>query len=169
MGGKAKAPATVSQSAPQYSPEQQALFRQERGLLQGTILPAERERMDALSALIGGRFDQAGSILSPALSAARQGQNRLRAITSDLPSWVSAPLLADAAWAEKGIPRQLQAGATDELAKMTQQLIAPQFGQLLHSPTGQTGTTTGGGSSKLQTGLAVGTTVAAVAAVAIAI
>ena len=125
--------------------------------------------MGDLSALIRGDFDANNSILSPALSAARQGQSRLKASMRDLPAWVSAPILEDAAWSARGIPRRLQAAAPDELAKMTQQLISPQFGQLMHAPIGTTGTTSGGGASKLQTGLAVGTTVATVAALAIAI
>ena len=169
MGGKAKPPATTTTGTPQYSPEQQALFAQERNLLQGTIMPAERERMDALQGLISGDWSKASPILSPALSAARQGQSRLKAATSDLPSWVSAPIMEQAAWEARGIPRRLQAMAPDELAKMSQQLVSPQFGSLMHGPIGQTSTTSGGGASKLQTGLAIGTTVATIAAAAVVI
>lgn len=161
-GGEVK-----TETKPQYPPEVAPIFGRERELLSTFILPAESARIRSLSALEQGNWDQAGGILSPALSAARQAQARLSATTSELPSNVSAPLQEALAQQVRQIPGQLQAQAPDDLAKMVQALIGNQFGTLF-AP-GSRSQQTGGGPSGLQTGLAAAGTAATIAAAAAAI
>ena len=162
-----KASDIKSETKPQYPPEVAPIFGRERELLSSFILPAESARIRSLSALEQGNFDQAGGILSPALSAARQAQARLSATTQELPSTVSAPLQESLAQQARQIPRQLQAQAPDDLAQMVRSLIGPQFGSLF-SPCSQA-RQTGGGPSGLQTGVSVAATAATIAAALLAL
>jgi hypothetical protein len=166
MGSKSPPP-QVTKGGPTYSAEQQKILGMERNLFETIIQPAEASRISALQNLIGGNFEGASSILSPAMSAAKQGQARLKASMGDLPSNISAPIMEQAAWQTQGIPRRMQVAAPDELAKMTQQLMSPQFGELMKP--GSQSSTSGGGSSGLERNLAIAGTVATVAAIGIAI
>jgi hypothetical protein len=166
MGSKSP-PKQVTQGGPTYSQEQSKILGLERNLFENIIQPAEASRIDALKNLIGGNFEGAQSILSPAMSAARQGQSRLQASMSELPRNISAPIEEAAAWQIRGMPRRMQAAAPDELAKMVQQLMSPQFGSLMQP--GSQSTTSGGGSSGMEKNLAIAGTVATVAAIGIAI
>ena len=140
---------------------------QERNLFENFVLPQEHKRIAGLEALIGGDWAGADSILAPAMSAAKQGQSRLKASLSELPRNVAAPVEEAAAWEARGLPRRLQQAAPDQLAKMVQSLMSPQFGSLMQPASSQT--TSGGGSSGFERNMAIGTTVATVAAIGIAI
>ena len=166
MGNKSK-PAQVSKGGPVYSPQQQQILGAERNLFENFILPQEEKRIAGIESLIGGDFAGADSILAPVLSAAKQGQSRLSASLSGLPRTLAAPIEDAAAWQVQGIPRRMQQAAPDQLAKMVQQLMSPQFGSLMQPGSSQT--TSGGGSSGFERNMAIGTTVATVAAIGIAI
>lgn len=166
MGAKSKPP-TVSKGGPVYSSEQQRILGSERNLFENFILPQEEKRIAGLESLIGGDFAGADAILAPAMSAARQGQSRLAASLGGLPRTIAAPIEEAAAWQVQGIPRRMQQAAPDQLAKMVQSLMSPQFGSLMQPGSSQT--TSGGGSSSFERNMAIGTTVATVAAIGIAI
>ena len=166
MGSKSPPP-TVTKGGPQYSPQQKYILQQERNLFENFIQPKEAERISSLESLIGGDFEGAKSILSPAMSAAKQGQSRLAASMSGLPRNIAAPIEEAAAWQMQGIPRRMQIAAPEELAKMTQQLMSPQFGSLMQPGTQQS--TSGGGSSNFERNMAIGTTLVTVAAIGVAI
>src|SRR5437870_10790231 len=97
---------TTSTSEPKYSPELGPIFGRERELLSNIILPQEQQRIKSLGALGRGDFGQAGQILSPALSAARQSQSKLSASLAELPSNVAAPIEEQQARQVRQIPRQ---------------------------------------------------------------
>lgn len=101
------------------------------------------------------------------MSAAKQGQSRLAASLSELPRTFAAPVEEAAAWQVQGMPRRMQVAAPEELAKMTQQLMSPQFGSLMQP--GSTQSTSGGGSSGFERNAAIAGTIATVAAIGIAI
>jgi len=165
--GSKSPPAQVTKGGPTYSPAQQRILGAERSLFENIIQPAEDQRIKALSSLIGGDFTGASSILSPAMSAAKQGQSRLSASLSELPRTIAAPIEEAAAWQVQGLPRRMQAAAPDELAKMTQQLMSPQFGSLM-SP-GSQQSTSGGGGSSFDKNMAIGGTLVTIAAIGVAI
>lgn len=166
MGSKSPPP-QITKGGPQYSPNQRRILGAERSLFENIIQPEEASRISALTNLISGNFEGASSILSPAMSAAKQGQSRLQASLSELPRTFAAPLEEAAAWQTQGIPRRMQQAAPEELAKMTQQLMSPQFGSLMQPGSSQT--TSGGGSSSFERNAAIAGTVATVAAIGIAI
>ena len=166
MGSKSP-PKQVTQGGPTYSPQQRQILSAHRNLFENIIQPEEDERIKALSSLIGGDFTGASSILSPAMSAAKQGQARLKASMEGLPRTFAAPVEEAAAWRMQGMPRRMQFAAPEELAKMTQQLMSPQFGSLMQPGSQQS--TSGGGSSSFERNAAIAGTVATVAAIGVAI